>query len=89
MSDEAGPGPPAGGRKPHVMVVGHLLGRHLYGAERIVCGTDGSEFGCTWTRKALAEARITDEVREKILYGNAAALLSHLTPITQREKAAA
>src|SRR6516225_4575541 len=26
----------------------------LYGAERIVCGTDGSAFGVDWTRKALA-----------------------------------
>jgi hypothetical protein len=24
----------------------------LYGGERIVCGTDGTEFGCDWTRKA-------------------------------------
>src|SRR5438445_3008599 len=28
----------------------------LYGADRIVCGTDGSAFGVDWTRKALAEA---------------------------------
>src|SRR5205814_2135167 len=28
----------------------------LYGAERIVCGTDGTEFGCDWTRKARAGA---------------------------------
>jgi hypothetical protein len=25
-------------------------GGALYGAERIVCGTDGTEFGCDWTR---------------------------------------
>ena len=30
----------------------------LYGAERIVCGTDGSAFGVDWTRKALADAQI-------------------------------
>ena len=47
----------------------------LYGAERIVCGTDGTEFGVDWTRKALAEAQIGDEAREKILNGNAAAML--------------
>jgi predicted TIM-barrel fold metal-dependent hydrolase len=64
-------------------------GVHLYGAERIVCGTDGTEFGVNWTRKALAEAQIGEEAREKILQGNAAAMLSHLAPITEREKAAA
>src|SRR6202046_468655 len=48
----------------------------LYGAERIVCGTDGSEFGCDWTRKALAEARISEEERQQILHGNAAALIA-------------
>ena len=61
----------------------------LYGAERIVCGTDGTEFGVNWTRKALAEAQISEEVREKILHRNAAAMLSHLATITEREKAAA
>jgi len=40
---------------------------NLYGAERIVCGTDGTEFGCDWTRKALAEAQIGEEAREQIL----------------------
>jgi predicted TIM-barrel fold metal-dependent hydrolase len=55
----------------------------LYGADRIVCGTDGSEFGCDWTLKALAGARIGEEARQKILYGNAAAMLasrSHVAP---------
>jgi len=48
----------------------------LYGAERIVCGTDGTEFGVDWTHKALAEADIGDEARERILRGNAAAMLA-------------
>jgi predicted TIM-barrel fold metal-dependent hydrolase len=48
----------------------------LYGAERIVCGTDGTEFGCDWTRKALAEADIGEQAREQILHGNAAAMLA-------------
>src|SRR5947209_19595099 len=48
----------------------------LYGADRIVCGTDGTEFGCDWTRKALADAAIGDEAREQILHRNAAALLA-------------
>ncbi len=64
-------------------------GVHLYGAERIVCGTDGTEFGCDWTRKALAEAQIGEGAREKILHRNAATMLSHHATIARREKAAA
>jgi aminocarboxymuconate-semialdehyde decarboxylase len=64
-------------------------GVRLYGADRIVCGTDGSEFGCDWTSKAIAKAQIGEEAREKILHRNAAALLSHLVTVTQQEKAAA
>jgi predicted TIM-barrel fold metal-dependent hydrolase len=62
---------------------------HLYGAERIVCGTDGTEFGVTWTRKALAEAEIGEEARDKILHRNAAALLAHRATAGQRERVAA
>jgi predicted TIM-barrel fold metal-dependent hydrolase len=51
----------------------------LYGAERIVCGTDGTEFGCDWTHKALAEAEIGEEAREQILHGNAAAMLARVS----------
>src|SRR5216117_2441843 len=61
----------------------------LYGAERIVCGTDGTEFGCEWTSKALAEAEIGEEARDKILYRNAAAMLSPLATIAPLERAAA
>jgi predicted TIM-barrel fold metal-dependent hydrolase len=61
----------------------------LYGAERIVCGTDGTEFGCDWTRKALIEAQIGEDAREKILHRNAAAMLAHCAPVAQRERAAA
>jgi predicted TIM-barrel fold metal-dependent hydrolase len=64
-------------------------GVRLYGADRIVCGTDGSEFGCDWTAKAIAQAQIGEEAREKILHRNAAAMLAHLAPMTQREKVAA
>jgi predicted TIM-barrel fold metal-dependent hydrolase len=60
----------------------------LYGAERIVCGTDGTEFGCDWTRKALAEAEIGEEAREQILHGNAAAMLARVRA-AQGERAAA
>src|ERR1700728_4014173 len=61
----------------------------LYGAERIVCGTDGSEFGCDWTRKALAEAQIGEEAREQILHRNAAAMLARAVGSVERERAAA
>jgi hypothetical protein len=43
-----------------------------------VCGTDGTEFGCDWTRKALADAQIGEEAREQILHGNAAAMLARV-----------
>jgi predicted TIM-barrel fold metal-dependent hydrolase len=62
---------------------------HLYGAERIVCGTDGTEFGVNWTRKALEEAQIGEDAREQILHRNAASMLSNLATITPRERAAA
>ncbi len=61
----------------------------LYGADRIVCGTDGSEFGCDWTRKALADARIDEEAREQILHRNAAAMLARVMRAPRREHAAA
>ncbi len=65
-------------------------GVRLYGAERIVCGTDGTEFGCEWTSKALAEAQIGEDAREKILHRNASAMLSRVATVAaQREKAAA
>jgi len=62
---------------------------HLYGAERIVCGTDGTEFGCEWTSKALAEAEIGEEARAKILHLHAAAMMSRLAKVAQRETVAA
>ena len=61
----------------------------LYGAERIVCGTDGTAFGCDWTAKALAEAQIGEEAREKILRGNATAMLAQRAKAAQRERVAA
>ena len=60
----------------------------LYGAERIVCGTDGSAFGVDWTRKALAEAQIGEAAREQILTRNAAALMARVVPAAARERAA-
>jgi predicted TIM-barrel fold metal-dependent hydrolase len=58
----------------------------LYGAERIVCGTDGSAFGVDWTRRALANARIDAEARERILRRNGAALLARART-SERERA--
>ena len=61
----------------------------LYGAERIVCGTDGTEFGCDWTRKALAEAEIGEDARDQILHRNAAAMIAQVAKAAQQERAAA
>jgi hypothetical protein len=60
-----------------------------YGAERIVCGTDGTEFGCEWTNKALAEAEIGDAARAQILHLNDAAIMSRLGNSAQRKTTAA
>ena len=64
-------------------------GVRLYGAERVVCGTDGTAFGVDWTQKALAEANIGEDARKKILEGNAAAMLARRATVTQRQRAAA
>jgi predicted TIM-barrel fold metal-dependent hydrolase len=61
----------------------------LYGAERIVCGTDGPEFGCEWTNKALADAEIGEDARAQILHRNATAMMSRLAKAAPRETAAA
>jgi predicted TIM-barrel fold metal-dependent hydrolase len=50
----------------------------LYGADRIVCGTDGSAFGVDWTRKALADAQIGEDERQQILHRNAAAMMARV-----------
>jgi len=61
----------------------------LYGADRIVCGTDGSAFGVDWTRKALMDAQIGDEAREQILHGNAQAMMARVVRDTKQARAAA
>ena len=82
-------------RRARVYVDCNSFGAHsieaavrLYGAERIVCGTDGTEFGCDWTRKALADAEIGEAAREQILHGNAASMLARVMA-AQGVKAAA
>ena len=61
----------------------------MYGAERIECSTDGTEYGCEWTNKALAEAEIGEHVRAKISHRNAEATMSRLAKVAQHETAAA
>jgi predicted TIM-barrel fold metal-dependent hydrolase len=60
----------------------------LYGADRIVCGTDGTEFGTDWTTKALADAEIGEEARQQILHGNAEAMLARVTKAVPVQAAA-
>jgi len=48
----------------------------VYGADRIVFGTDGSDFGTQWVQGALNDARISEFERQAILHGNAAAVLA-------------
>ena len=55
----------------------------------LTCLTDGTEFGCEWTSKALAEAGIGEDARAKILHSNAAAMMSRLAKVAQRETVAA
>ncbi len=81
-------------RKAKVYVDCNSFGPHaieaavrLYGAERIVCGTDGTAFGVDWTRKALEEADIGEDAREQILHRNAAAILARAST-AQRQIAA-
>jgi predicted TIM-barrel fold metal-dependent hydrolase len=63
-------------------------GVSIYGADRILFATDGTEFGAQWSKKAVADADIGDEARQKILHGNAAAMLSHLAPLAKFGEAA-
>ncbi|MBT5048477.1 MAG: amidohydrolase family protein [Rhodospirillaceae bacterium] len=56
-------------------------GLRAYGPDRIVFGTDGTEFGVEWSTKAVNDADISDEERRKIMHQNAANMLSHLAPI--------
>lgn len=63
-------------------------GVRAYGADRIVFGTDGTEFGAKWSNKALADADIGEEARQKILWRNAARLIAPLAPLAQYGQAA-
>ncbi len=54
------------------------MGVRLYGEDRILYGTDGTEFGGKWTNDALAEADLSEHVKDQIRHGNAIRLFSHL-----------
>lgn len=48
----------------------------VYGADKIVLGTDGTAFGMKWSQDAIREARISEADRHAILEGNALTLLA-------------
>lgn len=81
--------------KPNLYVDCNSLGAQAiecgvaaYGTERIMFGTDGTEFGCEWSEKALKEARIDDAARHAIRHGNAARFLGHLATLAPYQEAA-
>jgi predicted TIM-barrel fold metal-dependent hydrolase len=43
----------------------------VYGADKIVVGSDGTDFGMQWARKAIADARISEADKRAILDDNA------------------
>ena len=88
--------PSARFRRSKVIVDCNSFGPHaieaairLYGAQRIVCGTDGTAFGVEWTANALRDAAIDDAARAGILAGNARAMLAHFSDAARRQSAAA
>jgi predicted TIM-barrel fold metal-dependent hydrolase len=54
------------------------LAVQVYGADKIVFGSDGTDFGMDWTQKAIAAAKITDAEKRAILEGNAARILGRV-----------
>lgn len=72
-------------RAAHVLVDCNSLGARAiemaveaYGAEKIVFGSDGTDFGMKWTNDAIAGARIPDAAKRAILDGNAAAAVARV-----------
>ena len=64
------------------------MGVAAYGADRIVFGTDGTEFGAEWSTKALDDTSLSEAEKRLILHDNAAAMLSHLVPLAGFREAA-
>jgi predicted TIM-barrel fold metal-dependent hydrolase len=61
-----------------VLVDCHSLGARaiemateVYGADKIVFGSDGTAFGMEWTQKAIDDARISQDARDSIRFANA------------------
>jgi predicted TIM-barrel fold metal-dependent hydrolase len=52
------------------------LAAEVYGADKIVFGSDGTGFGMEWTQKAIKEARLTEHERDLIRHNNAAAAIA-------------
>lgn len=50
-----------------------------FGPERVVLGTDGTEFGTSWSLDALAGARLDESQRRAVRDGNAKRLLARLS----------
>lgn len=64
------------------------MGVAAYGADRILFGTDGTEFGCKWSNDAVANSNLSKAEQRMILHDNAAAMLSHLVPLADVRQAA-
>jgi predicted TIM-barrel fold metal-dependent hydrolase len=47
------------------------LAAEVYGADKIVFGSDGTAFGMEWTQKAINDARISEGDRDAIRFANA------------------
>ncbi|HEX3972567.1 MAG TPA: amidohydrolase family protein, partial [Stellaceae bacterium] len=58
------------------------LAVHVYGADKIVFGSDGTDFGMNWTNNAIDEARITEAEKQAIRDGNARRLLARVNSRT-------
>ena len=52
------------------------LAAEVYGADKIVFGSDGTGFGMEWTQKAINDARLTEHERDLIRHNNAAAAIA-------------
>ncbi len=59
----------------------------VYGADKIVAGTDGTLFGMEWTERALGEANISEAEKEMIRSGNALRVLAPNLPGATRAAA--
>ena len=63
-------------------------GVRAYGEDRIVFGTDGTEFGSEWSNKAVTDANIGDVARYKILHQNAENMIGDLVQLSSPAEAA-